>query len=89
MKQLVIILILVLLLPTYVSAETIQIKPIKDATKISIPTEVYFLTTGPRHMNKKALRISFVVEEIYPSIYVEEITYGDTEGDPDPWNPQN
>ena len=48
-----------------------------------MPTEVYLLTTGPRYMNKKALRVSFVAEEIYPSVYVEEITYGDTEGDPD------
>lgn len=64
------------------SAETIKVNPIKGAT-ISIPTEVYFVTTGPRHMDRKALRISIIIEEVYPSIYVEEITYGDTEGDPD------
>ncbi len=82
MKYAIIAIIFYLLLFGNISAETIQIKPLKGAT-VSIPTNVYFVTTGPRYMNKTALRVSFIAEEIYPSVYVEVITYGDTEGDPD------
>ncbi len=56
----------------------------KQKSPISIPLEVAFLTTGPRDSGTRALRIIFLVAEVYYSLAIEEITYGlTTEGDAD------
>ena len=65
-----------------IASEKNTILPIKSVT-IAIPTNIHYLSMGPRFRGEKSLRVSIVIEEIYPSIFVEEITFGDVEGDPD------
>ncbi len=55
----------------------------KDTPPLSIPLNVRHLSTGPRELGRRGLRVCIVIEEIYPSIYLEEIAYGNVEGDPD------
>ena len=74
-------LVLCLFLPISAASEKNNILPITPAT-ITIPSNIHYLTMGPR-LQGKSLRVSIVVEEIYPSIFIEEITFGDVEGDPD------
>jgi hypothetical protein len=42
-----------------------------------MPVNVHFTTTGPGMADNKRLKVSIIVEEIYPSIYIEEITVGE------------
>ncbi len=65
-----------------IGSEKNTILPITPAT-IAIPTNIHYLSMGPRFRSEKSLRVSIIVEEIYPSIFVEEINFGDVEGDPD------
>ena len=64
-----------------IAAEKNIILPAKSAS-ITIPTNIHYLSMGPRFRVKR-LRVSIVVDEIYPSIFIEEITSRDTEGKPD------
>ena len=75
-------LVFCLFLPVSAASEKSNILPITPAT-ITIPSNIHYLTMGPRLQSKKSLRVSVVVEEIYPSLFIEEITFGDVEGDPD------
>ena len=77
-----IFLIFYLFLSTSTASEKNNILPVTPAT-ITIPSNIHYLTMGPRLQGKKSLRVSIIVEEIYPSIFVEEITFGDVEGAPD------
>jgi hypothetical protein len=55
----------------------------KEKSPISISLEVDFLTTGPRDSGTRALRVIFLVSEVYYSLAIEDVAYGLTEGDAD------
>ncbi len=50
---------------------------------IAIPLNIKYLTKGPVFKEDSVLRVSIVMEEIYPSIYIEAISRGSEEGEPD------
>jgi hypothetical protein len=54
----------------------------KRNAKISIPTEIVFVSTGPATGEPAELRFILGVEDIYYYIVIEEIKHGSTEGDP-------
>ncbi len=77
----IILLIVCFLFAQLIFGKEFIIKPIKiDNPKI--PLNIRFLTSGSM-MGRKFLRVSILVEEVYPSIFIEEIIRGNVEGEAD------
>jgi hypothetical protein len=82
--------ILIIACLTLVTVATVQAAPmpveplnVPDAQAIAIPLHVMSVTTSPANDDGKVLRVALYLEEIYWSLYVEEIVRGMTEGDAD------
>jgi hypothetical protein len=69
------------LLSSSAYAETQIFKPNKTSP-VRVPSEVDMVSTGPLISGELGLRVILLVYEIYYSIAVEEIFYGQTEGEP-------
>ncbi len=74
--------LLLCLLSPYTNAASAVLEP-KEKSPVSIPLEVIFITTGPRDSGVRALRVIFLVSEVYYSLAIEDVAYGFIEGDDD------
>ena len=62
-----------------ISAKELTLKPI-ETEALHIPTNIYTLTLGPAN-GSEALRVAFLSEEIYSSLYIERLRFGEMEGE--------
>jgi hypothetical protein len=83
MKKIVLVFVLFgfLLCTQTAFGNEFTVKPI-EIENPEIPLNIRFLTTGSM-LGSKFIRVSIMIEEIYPSIFIEEIIRGEVEGEPD------